>query len=189
MIPRMRITFRRLTEADFGMLGTWLEEPLVARWWNHETTPTAVARDFGPSTRGEGLTEDWLAILDGEPFGLLQRTPLVVPPDHVDPVAAIVPVPPDATSLDYLIADPALRGSGLGPRMITAMLELTWRDRPDVGCVLVAVAAGNRRSWRALEKAGLRRVAEGDLEPDNPIDPPLHYVYRIDRPCVVARTT
>jgi aminoglycoside 6'-N-acetyltransferase len=42
--------------------------------------------------------------------------------------------------------------------------------------------AGNVASWRALEKAGLERVAEGDLTPDNPVDPPLHYVYRADRP-------
>jgi len=34
----------------------------------------------------------------------------------------------------------------------------------------------------ALEKAGLTRVAEGDMAADNPVDPPLHYVYRTDRP-------
>jgi len=33
-----------------------------------------------------------------------------------------------------------------------------------------------------LEKVGFRRIGEAQLEPDNPIDPPLHYVYRLDRP-------
>lgn len=42
--------------------------------------------------------------------------------------------------------------------------------------------AANTASWRALEKAGLRRIAEGLIEPDNPVDDPLHYVYRVDRP-------
>ena len=37
-------------------------------------------------------------------------------------------------------------------------------------------------SWRALEKAGLSRIAQGAMTPDNPVDEPLHYVYRVDRP-------
>jgi aminoglycoside 6'-N-acetyltransferase len=51
-----------------------------------------------------------------------------------------------------------------------------------VPAVLVAVVAANTASWRALEKAGLRRVASGPMEPDNPVDDPLHHVYRVDRP-------
>jgi aminoglycoside 6'-N-acetyltransferase len=39
-------------------------------------------------------------------------------------------------------------------------------------------------SWRALEKAGLKRVAEGPMSPDNPIDDALRYIYRVDRPGV-----
>ena len=46
---------------------------------------------------------------------------------------------------------------------------------------VIPVAAANRASWRALEKAGLRRVAAGLLPPDNPIDDGWHYLYRIDR--------
>jgi aminoglycoside 6'-N-acetyltransferase len=63
-------------------------------------------------------------------------------------------------------------------------LPITWRRvrESDFPLVIIPVAAGNRRSWRALEKAGFQRVAEGALEPDNPIDPPLHYIQRIDRP-------
>ena len=47
------ITWRRVVEADFPLLRHWLEEPRVARWWNHETSVEAVTRDFGPGTRGE----------------------------------------------------------------------------------------------------------------------------------------
>jgi aminoglycoside 6'-N-acetyltransferase len=28
----------------------------------------------------------------------------------------------------------------------------------------------------------LKRVAEGPMPPDNPIDDALHYIYRVDRP-------
>ncbi|WP_220039852.1 GNAT family N-acetyltransferase [Nonomuraea aridisoli] len=69
----MVITWRRARETDFPLLRTWLEQPHVARWWNHETSAEAVARDFGPAARGEEPSEDFLALLDGEPLGLVQR--------------------------------------------------------------------------------------------------------------------
>lgn len=141
-----------------------------------------VRRDFGPSARGEEPSEDWLALLDGEPFGLVQRYRLADYPEYITELAGVVEVPDGALSLDYLIGDAERTGAGLGPRMIAGMLERCWSERPDATCVLVPVVAANRASWRALEKAGLRRVGQGDIEPDNPIDAPLHYVYRADRP-------
>ncbi|GAB6903625.1 GNAT family N-acetyltransferase [Kineosporia succinea] len=177
----MTITWRRVRPDDFPLIRGWLTEPQVRRWWNHETTPEAVERDFGASARDEEPNQDWLALLDGTPFGLVQRSVFDDYPEYRDPLSLIVEVPPGAMSLDYFVADPGQRGQGLGARMIVSMLEKTWAEHPLAPCVIVPVAAGNRRSWRALEKAGLRRVAEGDLEPDNPIDPPLHVVYRIDR--------
>ncbi len=66
--------------------------------------------------------------------------------------------------------------------MIAAAIEDTWSARPEAAAVLVAVVAANVASWRALEKAGLRRIAEGAMSPDNPVDDPLHYFYRCDRP-------
>ena len=69
------ITFRRLTEADFPLLQGWLAQPYVARWWNHDSSAEGVARDFGPVARGEEPSEDLLALLDGEPIGLVQRSP------------------------------------------------------------------------------------------------------------------
>jgi aminoglycoside 6'-N-acetyltransferase len=57
-----------------------------------------------------------------------------------------------------------------------------WERYPEARAIIVPVVATNRASWRALEKAGFRRVAEGDLAPDNPIDPPRSLVLRVDRP-------
>ncbi|GLY32903.1 GNAT family N-acetyltransferase [Kineosporia sp. NBRC 101731] len=178
----MTITWRRVTEDDFPLLRAWLAEPLVKRWWNHETTAEAVERDFGASARGEEPNQDWLALLDHDPFGLIQRSAFADYPEYRDPLARITQVPPGAMSLDYFVATSTLRGQGLGVRMISSMVAKTWADHPGAPCIIVPVAAGNRRSWRALEKSGFTRVAEGDLEPDNPIDPPHHVVYRLDRP-------
>ncbi len=176
------LSFRPLIADDLPRLAEWLREPRVARWWNHESTPKAVERDFGPGVRGEEPGENLVVSLDDRPIGLLQRSVIADYPDEVRAFGALVDVPEGAAELDYLIADAALRGLGIGPRMIAAALEDTWRNRPAVPVVLVSVTAANRASWRALEKAGLRRVAEGPMEPDNPIDDPLHYIYRIDRP-------
>ncbi len=164
------------------MLAEWLREPQVARWWNHETTKEAVERDFGPSVRGEEPGEDLVVSVDGQPVGLVQRSVIHDYPEDLAEFAAIVDVPDGALELDYLIGEAALRGHGLGTRMIAAVVEDAWTAYPAAPAVLVAVVAANTASWRALEKAGLQRIGEGEMTPDNPVDDPLHVVYRIDRP-------
>jgi aminoglycoside 6'-N-acetyltransferase len=176
------MSWRRVTEDDFGLLERWLAAPHVARWWNHETSPEAVARDFGPTVRGEEPNEDLLSYVDGAPLGLLQRSFLHDYAEYVDELTPIVPVPPRAMSIDYLIGDAGNVGRGLGPAMIRSALQHLWAEHPDAECVIVPVHADNAPSWRALEKAGLTRIASGEIEPDNPIDDRRHHVYRIDRP-------
>lgn len=176
----------RLTVDDFDLLADWLSHPHVHRWWYHEFTPDAVLRDFGPSARGEEPNEDFLASVSEpggpRPVGLVQRSFWHDYPEYVEEVAHILPIPADAVTIDYLIGELADTGRGLGPAMIEAMLRDTWARVPRAGCVIVPVALGNRASWRALEKAGFTRIAEGDLAPDNPADPPAHVIYRLDRP-------
>jgi aminoglycoside 6'-N-acetyltransferase len=176
------LDWRPLVRDDLPLLGRWLAEPGVARWWNHETSPEAVERDFGPSVRGEEPGEDLVLLLAGRPVGLVQRSRICDYAEDLVELSAVVDVPDDAYSLDYLLGEPALRGRGLGSRFLAWAVERTWQDHPDAGCILVPVVAANEASWRALEKAGLRRVATGELTPENPVDDPLHHVYRADRP-------
>ncbi|MCB5169485.1 acetyltransferase [Streptomyces bambusae] len=177
------ITWRRVTEADFPLLGNWLAQPHVARWWHHDPSPEAVQRDFGPAARGLEPSEDLLVLLDGEPVGLVQRCRFADYPGYRDELAAAgVDVPDGAVTVDYLIGDPAATGRGLGTRIIRAVVAATWADHPDAPAVVVPVHAANRGSWRALEKAGLHRTGEAQLDPDNPADDRTHYVYRADRP-------
>ncbi|MGW2712055.1 GNAT family N-acetyltransferase [Streptomyces sp. NPDC001356] len=176
------ITWRRVREQDFPLLGMWLEQPHVKRWWNHGTTAEEVARDFGPAARGQEPSEDLLALLEGRPVGLVQRSRLLDYPEYLAELAALVPVPDGAMTIDYLVGDPRRTGRGVGTAMIRAVIARTWQEHPAAPCVLVPVVAANRASWRALERAGFRRVAVGDLEPDNPVDDRAHYLYRVDRP-------
>lgn len=180
--PAAVLAFRPLAPGDLPLLASWLAEPHVARWWNHETSPEAVERDFGPAMRDEEPAEDLLVSCDGEPVGLMQRCRWHDYPEYVVEIAGILTVPPGAVTIDYLIGRPADTGRGLGTRMIAAAVADVWRRYPDAPAVVVPVVAANRASWRALERAGFDRAASGNLQPDNPVDPPLHHVYRIDRP-------
>jgi aminoglycoside 6'-N-acetyltransferase len=176
------ITFRRLRRRDFGLLGTWLAEPLVARWWNHDSSPEGVEGDFGATVDGTDPAEIFLACIDGRPFGLIQRYLIDGEPGYAAELRTLCDVPARALSIDYLVGEASLRGRGLGAAMIAELVAASWGAVADVPAVIVPVAAANQRSRRALERAGFRRIGEGELTPDNPIDPPDHVVYRIDRP-------
>ena len=176
------VTFRPLTRADLPLLRRWLEEPLVARWWAHETSPEALEADFGPVVDGTDPAEVLLALTGGRPFGLVQRYRIADFPEYVEELEPVVAVPPGALSIDYLIGEPDVRGGGAGAAMLAAFVADSWPRHPDADSVLVPVAAGNVASWRALEGAGFVRVAEGPLTPDNPVDPPDHVLYLLRRP-------
>ncbi|OLM01505.1 Aminoglycoside 6'-N-acetyltransferase [Pseudonocardia sp. Ae406_Ps2] len=176
------VTLRPLVRADLPLLQRWLAAPHVHRWWFHETTDEALERDFGAGLRGEEPGEDLVAELGGVPVGLVQRACWADHPDDVAQVRGLIDLPPGALEIDYLIGPVELTGRGLGPRIIAAAVTEGWERYPDATAVVVPVAAGNRTSWRALEKAGFRRIATGELPPDNPADPPLSHVLRLDRP-------
>ena len=177
----MIFSFRRTSRADFPLLEAWLTDPVVHRWWHHETSPEALERDFGPVIDGEEPAEDFIALVDGEPIGLIQRCRWDDYPEEAAALSEILEIPPAAMTIDYLIGVPDMRGRGVGTALIAAFVEKLWLDAPATSAILVPVAAGNLPSWKALERAGFDCVSLGELEPDNPIDPPLHYVFRLDR--------
>ncbi|MGF7235132.1 MAG: GNAT family N-acetyltransferase [Frankia sp.] len=174
------IGFEPLRRPDFLLVGGWLAEPVVTRWWNHDSSAAGVEHDFGPAVDGLDPTEVFLATADGTPFGLIQRYLVSSFVDYLAELNTLYDVPPRALSIDYLIGDPSQRGRGLGSLMIGEFVRASWSAFPGTDAVIVPVCVGNTASWRSLERAGFRRVAEGDLEPDNPIDPPDHYIYRLD---------
>jgi aminoglycoside 6'-N-acetyltransferase len=178
------VELRRLSREDFPLLSRWLAEPLVARWWDDDAHPEAVERQYGPTVDGDDPTAVYLGVHGGRPIGLVQVYAFADEPGSLAELAAICPVPPGALSIDYLIGEPDARGRGLGAAMIAAAVERAFADHPDAQDVLVPVVAGNTASWRALERAGATWYAEGDLTPDNPIDPPAHVVHRFVRDVV-----
>ena len=174
--------FRPLTRDDFPLLAHWLRQPHVQRWWNHETTPDAVEADFGAVVDRDDPAEVFIASWDGRPTGLIQRYTFADNPGYGAELSHLLSVPPGAFSMDYFIGEPASLRRGCASAMLRRLVDDTWAVHPGASAIIVPVVAVNFASWRALERAGFRRVAEGELEPDNPIDPRDHLVYRIDRP-------
>lgn len=180
--PTSGLGFRRLVRADFSLLARWLAEPHVARWWNHEFTPEAVERDFGPAVDGDEPSEDYVVLLGGRPVGLIEYTRFDDYPEYVADLTPLLSLPGGAVSIDYLIGEKEATGRGVGRAMLAAFAERIWDTNSQAPCIVVPVSAANEASWKALIGAGFRIVAQGDLEPDNPIDDPLHQILRLDRP-------
>ena len=152
------IAFRPLRRDDFGRLATWLAEPRVARWWNHDVSPEAIERDFGTSVDGGDATEMFVVQLDGEPVGFIQRYPIGAYAEYVEELSRVCPVPPGALSIDYLIGDPAARGRGVGAAMIGAFVA------GELG--RVPGRARRRRAGRRRQPRVLARARARGLQPD-----------------------
>jgi len=176
------VVLRPLTRADFPLLCRWLAEPLVARWWAHESTPEAVERDFGPSLDGEDVSALYVGEVAGEPVGLVQVPDRGLSGVRREELAPVCPVPAGALSIDYLVGEPTARGRGIGAGLIAAAVARGFADHPSADDVLVPVALGNVASWRALQRAGATWYGAGEMEPDNPVDPRDHLVHRFTRP-------
>ncbi len=137
------IGFRLLGEGDLPRLVTWLRAPHVSAWW-HPMTPAEIAAKYLPRLRGETATRVHAILLDAEPIGMLQATP-------VEGGEA------DTCSIDLLIGDADLVGIGLGPRIIDAFAVGEVFGRLGFASCLADPADGNLRSVRAFEKAGFTR--------------------------------
>lgn len=172
------LEFTPLRRSDFPLLSDWLATPHVARWWDDDPSPDAIENDYGGCVEGTEPAEVFIVRCDGAAVGLIQRYRIGAYPQYLGEIAAVVDIPADAASIDYLVGPPDALGKGLGTAMIAAFVARTWQDYPATPSIVVPVHADNRASWRALERAGFVRIAEGALAPDNPIDSRAHYIYQ-----------
>ena len=162
------ITFRRVVPADFPLLGEWLSQPHVARWWNQEFTPEAVERDFGPTSRGEEPAEDFLAFEDGVAFAHAQRSRWVDYPEESAAIGASVDVPGDALTIDYFIGELSQISSGRGTKLIGAFVRDTWRTtlpHTRSSCRLGRehrIVAGAREGGFPARRRGTARTGQPD---------------------------
>ena len=178
----LAITFQRLGREHFELLGHWLAEPHVGRWWNHDPSPEAIENDFAATVDGSEPAQDFIALVHGDPVGVIQFCFFHDYPEYVAEMVDVYPVGIDAATIDYFIGEPTAVGQGPGTAMIGQFVARIWIEEPDVGHLVVPVNSANVASWKALLSAGFRLVGRGELAPDNPIDDRMHEILRIDRP-------
>ncbi len=187
----VKLSFRPLERADLTLLSRWLAAPHVAAWWREDAAPDAVEARYGPCIDRADPTEVFVVEADGEPVGLAQRYLLAHEPEWTASLkAALLEHGGTATAgamdglsvqhaagIDYLIGVGEVTGRGLGSRMVDAFTVLTFERHPGVDHVVVAVQQQNAASWRALEKAGYRRVFAGTIDSGDPSDEGPGFLY------------
>lgn len=165
-----QITFRRLRHDDLLMMHGWLNEPGVVRWWEgDDVTYPAVERDYGPGNTGS--TENWIAILDGEPVGWICCWPVLDGLSESRPWFGFG-VEETAAGIDYLVAAPHRRGQGIGSAMIRSFCsDVVFGRHDDWTQAAAGPYTSNVASWKALENAGftfagsVQHAGDGDAGP------------------------
>lgn len=172
-----RIDFRRLGRSDFDALSGWLSEPEVRRWWREDPDPETIETRYGPIVDGDDPTEIFVVEVDGVASGIIQRYRTTDDEAWDRAVRQAVPtLARPAAGVDYLLGRADVRGRGVGTAMIDAFSATVFDDLAGVTTIVAAVQQDNRTSWRALERAGYRRVWAGRLDTADPSDDGPAYV-------------
>ena len=175
---RSPVTIRPLSRDDFPLLQRWLGMPHVQAWWGSEPVALAdVEHKYGPRADGTDPTRVFVIERAGHPIGIIQCYRHEDYPDW-DRAVGI----PGAAGLDYLIGEPAQRGRGFGPAVITCLVPHIFGLYPDIAAIVAVPQAANYASRRALEKAGFSLVREAALDSDDPSDAGPGAVYALPRP-------
>jgi 8-oxo-dGTP pyrophosphatase MutT (NUDIX family) len=154
--PAPAISFRPLSWDDLPDMVAWQHAPHAARWFPEDLDRPAAERKYGP--RIDGTSPTWVHVLlvDGLAAGFAQHYQLR---DHPGSQAACGGI--DAVAIDYLIGTGELTGRGLGPQMIWGYLQqVVFPAWPATRLVAAAPEVSNRRSLRALAKAGFVPAGE-----------------------------
>jgi aminoglycoside 6'-N-acetyltransferase len=175
------VQLRRLTSADLPQLAHWLAQPHVARFWPDRSDLASVTAHYTPALVGDDPTVLFKICAGHRAVGMIQlyrvrdepNWALALPPGlvRVDTAAGV----------DYLIGEADALLQGIGSAAIAACAALSFRTDPDVDQVVAAPQQENTGSWRALDRAGFRRVWAGQLDSDDPSDAGPAFVYTLDR--------
>jgi aminoglycoside 6'-N-acetyltransferase len=179
-LPPAEVALRRLRRDDLPLLTGWLQAPHVREWWRDEPTDlTTVEAKYGPCIDGDDPTVLFVIEVNRHPVGMIQRYRFADEPEWSVALSGITDLTATA-GIDYLIGEPEAIGKGTGSAAIAALVAQTFTD-PAVQSIVVTVQQPNVASWRALEKAGFRRVWSGRLDSPDPSDEGPEHVYVIRR--------
>src|SRR5262245_26521112 len=170
----MAIRFRPLTREDLPLVHEWHQRPHIRRWWVERKTFEETEAHYVPTIEGSEPTDHNIALLDDEPFGLIQTYLVSDYPDY----AALIGQGEGTAGVDLYIADEALTGQGLGTEMLRTFVDEIVFARPETIVCTADPDVRNTASIRAFEKAGFRTVRELV----DPQDDELHVLVKRERP-------
>lgn len=151
------IALEPLRREHVPLVAEWLGREHVRRWWRDGDQSLRHVED---ALAGRDRTRYFVIVADGRPVGMLQTYLLRDEPEW----AASVGEGQDGAGVDLLIGEPEAIGRGLGAQVLEQLArEIVFSD-PQTTALVATVEEGNRRSWRAFEKAGFRHVR--DVEED-----------------------
>lgn len=141
--------FRAVAESDLQMIGGWLSEPHVARWWGDPATEIASIRAHIDSDEVEPLIVE----LNRRPIAYLQSYDPHLEDDH--PYAD---QPFGTLGVDLFIGPPELLDKGHGPAIVMQFVQALFEE--GAPRVITDPHADNERAIRAYKKARFRSLGE-----------------------------
>jgi aminoglycoside 6'-N-acetyltransferase len=133
------IAFRPLEDDDLPQVEAWLRTEHVAEWWRDPLEIAVEKRRAALEGRSE--VEHYVILEDERPVGMIQTYRVGDHPEWQELIGAEA----EAAGVDLFARS-----------VVFASAETT--------AAVATVEEGNRRSWRAFEKAGFRHVR--DVEED-----------------------
>ena len=169
-VPLTPLSFRPLRHTDFGAMVTWQNAGHVRPWWTDAVADVSEAsQKYGPRIDGTAATRVDVILLDGEPIGFVQTTPLAADAEYRDVAGWVTDGGEHAVGIDYAIGAAGLVDQGLGTRMIWEYIHQIVLTRfPGTRYVVADPPARHIASIRACEKGGFRRIFDFTPEPDGP---------------------
>jgi aminoglycoside 6'-N-acetyltransferase len=145
MRPDPRYHFRDVRREDFPLLGRWLTEPHVAKWWGDPAEELESIETAMTSVE----TRPLIVEMDGVPIAYLQSYDPHLEEDH-----PYQDQPPGTLGIDISIGNPDLTGKGHGSAIIRQFC--TELFAAGTARVVIDPDPANTQAIRAYEKAGFR---------------------------------
>jgi aminoglycoside 6'-N-acetyltransferase len=147
--------FRPVTEADYPLLGAWLNAPHVREWWGDPEEELGLIRDM---VEGRDTTRPFIIELEGAPAGYIQLW-FVGHHQNAEWIALhpwLAELPSDAVGVDLSLGDPARLSQGIGSAALAAFARQVHADGHRT--IVIDPDPANARAVRAYAKAGFRPV-------------------------------
>jgi aminoglycoside 6'-N-acetyltransferase len=166
------LTLRSMDVSDLALVGSWLQQPHVARWFLVGTSAQVELGELRRAITGEEATHALIASYNGAAIGWCQWYLCGDYPEHAVEVGA----ESGDVGIDYAIGVETRIGAGIGTALIAALVAHVRGHHPEAG-LIADPEASNVASRRVLEKNGFLLMCERSLSSE-PTNAPMA-IYRL----------